>query len=74
VVHQRSSLADTKSFSLPISLASVGMPKLEFIERNIELARVFTPMSDSDRRRLTDSIAAERKVSLIAFFRDHEDA
>jgi uncharacterized protein len=62
------------SLSLPISLASVGMPKLEFIERNIELARVFTPMSDTDRRRLTDSIAAERKVSLIAFFRDHEDA
>jgi uncharacterized protein len=62
------------SLSLPISLASVGMPKLEFIERNIELARGFTPMSDSDRRRLTDSIAAERKVSLIAFFRDHEDA
>jgi uncharacterized protein len=50
------------------------MPKLEFIERNIELARDFTPMSDADRRRLSDSITAEHKVSLVAFFRDHRDA
>ena len=62
------------SLSLPVSLASVGMPKLEFIERNIELARVFTPMSDADRRRLSDSITAENKVSLVTFFRDHHDA
>jgi aryl-alcohol dehydrogenase-like predicted oxidoreductase len=62
------------SLSLPVSLASLGMPKPEFIERNIELARAFTPMSDADRRRLTDSIAAERKVSLVEFFRLHQDA
>jgi uncharacterized protein len=63
----------TYSLSLPISLASVGMPKPEFIERNIELAHGFTPMSDADRRRLTDSIATERKVSLAEFFRRHQD-
>src|SRR5262245_28633109 len=62
------------SLSLPVSVASVGMPKLEYIERNIELARAFKPMSDSDRRRLTDSIATERKVAVIDFFRHHRDA
>lgn len=62
------------SLSLPVCLASVGMPKPEFIGRNIELARAFTPMSDADRRRLSDSIAAERKVSLAEFFRSHRDA
>jgi uncharacterized protein len=62
------------SLSLPVSLASVGMPKPEFIERNIELARAFTPMPDADRRRLTESIATERKVSLVEFFRLHQDA
>jgi uncharacterized protein len=62
------------SLSLPVSLASVGMPKPEFIERNIELARAFSPMSDADRRSLAASIAAERKVSLNEFFRHHEDA
>jgi predicted aldo/keto reductase-like oxidoreductase len=62
------------TLSLPVSLASLGMPKPEFIERNIELARAFTPMSDADRRKLSDSIAAERKVSIAEFFRDHQDA
>jgi predicted aldo/keto reductase-like oxidoreductase len=64
----------TYALSLPVSLASLGMPKPEFIERNIELARAFTPMTGAERRRLTDSIAAERKVSLSTFFRDHSDA
>ncbi len=64
----------TYALSLPVSLASVGMPKPQFIERNIEMARVFKPMSDADRRRLTDSIAADRKVSLVEFFRSHRDA
>ena len=63
----------TYTLSLPVSLASVGMPKPEFIEQNIKLAQSFTPMSDTDRRLLTDSIAAERKVSVITFFRDHQD-
>jgi aryl-alcohol dehydrogenase-like predicted oxidoreductase len=63
----------TYSLSLPVSLASVGMPRPEFIERNIELARAFTPMPDADRRKLSDSIAAERKVSLMEFFRAHQD-
>src|SRR5262249_10476355 len=35
----------TYALSLPISLASLGMPERKFIERNIELARAFTPMS-----------------------------
>jgi hypothetical protein len=30
-------------------------------------------MSDADKRRLTDSIAVERKVSLTEFFRQNED-
>jgi uncharacterized protein len=62
------------SLSLPVSLASVGMPKPEFIERNIEVARSFKPMPEAERRRLTESIAAERKVSLTEFFRSHQDA
>lgn len=62
------------ALSLPVSLASLGMPKPEFIERNIELARAFTPMSEAERRRLADSIASEHKVSLVEYFRLHQDA
>ncbi len=62
------------SLSLPVSLASLGMPKLEFIDRNVELARAFTPMPADERRRLNDSITAERKAAVLDFFRDHRDA
>ena len=62
------------ALSLPVSLASCGMPKVEFIERNALLARDFRPMPAAERRRLTESIAAERKLSLREFFRDHIDA
>src|SRR4051794_11371768 len=63
----------TYALSLPVSLASCGMPKPEFIERNIELACHFEPMPEAERRRLTESIAAERKVSMGEFFRSHVD-
>jgi hypothetical protein len=59
--------------SLPISLASLGMPKLEYIERNVELARNFKPMSAPERQQIRDSIAAEHKVTMRHFFRDHVD-
>ncbi|WP_165251481.1 aldo/keto reductase [Paludisphaera soli] len=62
------------SLSLPVSLASLGMPKLEFIDRNVELARAFAPMPPDERRRLNDSITAERKAAVLDFFRDHRDA
>lgn len=62
------------SLSLPVSLASLGMPKLEFIDRNIELARAFIPMPAEERRKLNDSIANERKAAVVEFFRDHLDA
>ena len=62
------------ALSLPVSLASCGMPKLEFIDRNVALARDFRPMPEADRRRLTESIAASHKVAMREFFRDHADA
>jgi uncharacterized protein len=61
------------ALSLPVSLASLGMPKPEFIEGNIQLARNFTPMPEAERKRLTESIAAGRKVALADFFRNHVD-
>ena len=50
------------ALSLPVSLASVGMPQLEHIERNAALARAFTPMSTRERRRLADSIESGAKA------------
>ena len=61
------------ALSLPVSLASCGMPKLEFLDRNVQVARNFEPMTEVDRRRLTESIATARKAALGSFFRDHLD-
>jgi len=62
------------ALSLPVTLASVGMPQREHIERNAAFARSFKPMSKRERRRLSDSIESGRKLALRQFFRDHQDA
>ena len=45
------------SMSLPVATAVVGMPRLEMLERNIEVARSFSPLPDQEmghlRRELT---------------------
>ncbi|MFO0953009.1 MAG: aldo/keto reductase [Isosphaeraceae bacterium] len=62
------------TLSLPVSLTSLGMPKREFIEANVAVARDFRPMTDAERKALVDSIAAEKKVAMARFFVGHEDA
>ena len=58
--------------SLPISLASLGMPRLEHIERNAELARTNPQMSLQERKQLSESIAAAKRTALINFLKDHQ--
>ncbi len=62
------------ALSLPISLASVGMPKLEHITRNAELARTDLKLSATERKSLSESIAAAKKSAMWRFFQDHVDA
>lgn len=63
----------TYALSLPVSLASVGMPKPELIEANVAYAHAFTSMSLRERKDLVDSIDAGRKHAMRRFFRDHVD-
>jgi predicted aldo/keto reductase-like oxidoreductase len=62
------------TLSLPVSLASVGMPRIEHIEHNAALAHNFTPLSSPQRRELIKSIEEGRKTAMLQFLRDHEDA
>ena len=62
------------ALSLPVSLASVGMPRLEHIDHNASLARAFSPLSGRQRRRLEESIDSKRKLALLNFFANHQDA
>jgi predicted aldo/keto reductase-like oxidoreductase len=61
------------ALSLPVSLASVGMPHLEHIERNALLARSFSPMSTRQRKDLQKSIESGRKLAMLKFLQEHED-
>ncbi len=62
------------ALSLPVTLASIGMPRPDLIDRNIALAHAFTPLPPAERKALTATIAADHKLSLRDFFRDHQDA
>jgi predicted aldo/keto reductase-like oxidoreductase len=61
------------ALSLPVSLASVGMPRFEHIELNARFAHSFTPMSGRQRRRLQETIDAGKKLAMREFLQGHAD-
>jgi hypothetical protein len=62
------------SMSLPVAAAVIGMPKIEHLEQNIQLAKAFQPMPPEEMKRLSGELSAKNKVALDAFFRRHVDA
>ncbi len=70
--------ADTASllryaWSLPISTAVCGMPKLEFLEANVATAKAYaSPLPPAEMERLRQQLAG-RKFVLEQFFAHHHD-
>jgi len=62
------------SLSLPVTACVVGMPKMEYVEENIRVAKAFKPMPPDQMRRLSDELAGAHKASIDRFFADHVDA
>jgi uncharacterized protein len=62
------------ALSLPVTLASVGMPKPELLTRNVELARGFEPLPGAEMQRLRASIGTAERTALGRFFHTHRDA
>jgi predicted oxidoreductase len=62
------------SLSLPVSLATIGMPKLEFIRANTDFARSFRPMPASEMQEMASRVAAANKAAVDTHFREHQDA
>jgi len=62
------------SLSLPVSLAVVGMPTLDFIEQNVQLAKGFKPLPKSEMQELSSRLAAKHKMALDRRFARHVDA
>jgi len=49
------------SLSLPVTTAVIGMPRVEFIEHNTDLARNFAPLGADDVERLRRALAPSRE-------------
>src|SRR5688572_14795659 len=62
------------SMSLPVSAAVVGMPKPEYIQENIRVAKAFKPLARNEMEQISGRLAGAHKASLDAFFHDHVDA
>ncbi|MGH9721878.1 MAG: aldo/keto reductase [Bryobacteraceae bacterium] len=62
------------SLSLPVSLAVVGMPKLQFIEDNVRMAKAFKPLPKKEMRQMSEVLSSRNKAALDLYFRNHIDA
>lgn len=62
------------ALSLPVSLATVGMPRPELVDRNAALARSFAPMSAPEMEALRASVAEAKREQLARYFAHHHDA
>jgi hypothetical protein len=62
------------SLSLPVTAVVVGMPKLEYIEKNVQLAKAFRPLPKPEMQDLSGRLSQTNKEALDLFFSKHVDA
>jgi hypothetical protein len=62
------------ALSLPVSLATLGMPKPEMLEENVALGRTFQALPESDMQRLRGKVPEPKKAAFARFLRRHADA
>jgi hypothetical protein len=63
------------ALSLPVAVVTVGMPQLDFIRRNTQLARSFRPMPKREMQDLSRRLADANKMALDYHFNhEHRDA
>jgi predicted aldo/keto reductase-like oxidoreductase len=61
------------SMSLPVAATVIGMPKLEFINQNVETAKNFKPLSEQEMRDFSTELSDKFKASIDRYFADHRD-
>lgn len=62
------------SLTLPVTAAVVGMPKLDQIEKNVQLAKAFRPLPKAEMEELSGRLSQRNKAALDLFFSTHVDA
>lgn len=61
------------SLSLPVSAAVIGMPKLDFIAENVQIAKNFKPLPAAEMKALSTELSRTYKAQLDHFFSTHTD-
>lgn len=61
------------SMSLPVASAVIGMPTLAMLDENIDIAKAFRPLSNSEMENLSRELAGRYKVAIDRHFADHRD-
>jgi uncharacterized protein len=62
------------SLSLPVTLVTVGMPKMEFIDKNVAMAKAFKPLAKAEMLEMSQRLSDKNKAALDRFFANHVDA
>src|SRR6266516_1968723 len=62
------------SLSLPVSLVTVGMPKPEYIDHNVALAKAYKPMPKPEMQELSQKLSEKNKAAFDRFLSHHIDA
>lgn len=62
------------SLSLPVAVAVIGMPKLDYIRENTTIARSFEPLSNKEMNGLNKEIVPAQQAALNRYFEHHVDA
>jgi uncharacterized protein len=61
------------SLSLPVTTAVVGMPKLEHLEENVQIARGFKALPRAEMRALSSELSVKHKLALDHQMQLHDD-
>jgi predicted aldo/keto reductase-like oxidoreductase len=61
------------SLSLPVAAAVLGMPKIEYLEENIRIAKSFQPLPKQEMQSMPAKLLPQ-KAELDRFFANHVDA
>src|SRR5262249_25632696 len=62
------------SLSLPVSLVTVGMPKIDFIGKNVEMAKAFKPLPKAEMQEMSTRLSDKNKAAFDRFLSNHIDA
>lgn len=61
------------SMSLPVAATVIGMPKVEFIDQNVAIAKNFEPLPKSEMENLSTELSKKYKAHIDRFFSNHRD-